>query len=425
MPRHPTIDGTAQLSTARAHGGALHAPVRWTVQALFAVAFVIAVYEALVAGELHLWPNAPDKWILPVWVLAASVSGLGLGPVRRLAGALLRRVWPSAADDPYAALARTVAQARRTEPAEYALDRLAAIAAESTGARAAVVTPPDGAAPAGADAFPIRADGRVLGELVLEPPGGRPLTDADRRLAATLADAAGAVLRNTELTERLDAQLRIRRIQAAELDRSRRRVVAARDEARELLGRRIRSGVDEPLAWCARRAAELRGEDIAARGPKLAELTERIDASIKEFRRIVHGVYPAALTDHGLTAALGSLVAELPRYAAYEAPNLPRLAPRIESGVYFCLAALLEPFQAGDDAADRGLRIQVVLAGAELLIRVAETRAVPGARHPGWDPASLDAARDRAAALDGTLVLLGGSVAELRVPTGDQTGGER
>jgi signal transduction histidine kinase len=425
MPRQPTIDVPAQLSTARARGGALHAPARWTLEAVFAVAFVIAVYEALVAGELRIWPNAPDHWILPVWVLAASLSGLGLGPVRRLAGALLRRLWPAAAQDPYAALARTVAQARRTEPAEYALDRLAAIAAESTGARAAVVTPPDGAAPAGADAFPIRADGRVLGELVLAPPGSRPLTDADRRLAATLADAAGALLRNRELTEQLDARLRIRQVQAAELDRSRRRVVAARDEARELLGRRIRSGVDEPLAWCARRAAGLRGEDIAARGPGLAELTERIDAAIKEFRRIVHGVYPAALTDHGLTAALGNLVAELPRSAAYEATNLPRFAPRIEAGIYFCLVALLEPFQAGDDAADPGLRIQVALTGAELLIRVAQTRAAAGSRQPGWDPASLDAARDRAAALDGTLVLLGGSVAELRVPTDDQTGGGR
>jgi len=423
MPQHPTIDVPARLSTARARGATLYVPARWTLEALFAVAFVIAVYEALVAGELRIWPNAPNSWILPVWVLAASLSGLGLGPVRRLARALLRRLWPSAADDPYAALARTIAEARRTEPAENALDRLARIAVESTGARAAAVVRATGPAVATAaalsgDVFPIRADDRTLGELVLQPPESRPLGDADRRLATALADAAGSVLRNTELTERLDAQLRIRRIQAAELDRSRRRVVAARDEARELLGRRIHSGVGEPLAWCTRRAAELRGEDVAARGPGLAELTERIDASIKEFRRIVHGVYPATLTDHGLTAALGNLVAELPGCAAYEAPNLPRFEPRIEAGVYFCLAALLEPFQADGAGTGWGLRIQVALTGAELLVRVADPRGVPGAGQPRWDPASLDAARDRAAALDGVLVLRGGSVAELRVPTG-------
>ena len=423
MPQHPTIDVPARLSTARSHGAALYAPARWTLEALFAVAFVIAVYEALVATELRIWPNAPNSWILPVWVLAASLSGLGLGPVRRLARVLLRRAWPSAADDPYAALARTIAEARGTEPAEDALDRIARIAVESTGARAAAVVRaagPTTAAPVPpTEAFPIRADDRTLGELVLQPPERRPLRDADRRLATALADAAGSVLRNTELTERLDAQLRIRRIQAAELDRSRRRVVAARDEARELLSRRIHSGVGEPLAWCARRAAELRGEDVAARGPGLAELTARIDASIREFRRIVHGVYPATLTDHGLTAALGNLVAELPGCAAYEAPNLPRFEPRIEAGVYFCLAALLEPFQSGG-ATDPGARIQVALTGTQLLVRVADPRGMPGTGRPRWDPPSLDAARDRAAALDGVLVLRGGCVAELRVPTGAQ-----
>jgi len=423
MPQQPTIDATARLSTARGQGSALRVPVRWTVEVLFSVAFVIAVYEALIAGELHIWPNAPDSWILPVWVLAASLSGLGLGPVRRLALALLRRVWPAAVDDPYATLARTIAEARKTEPAEDALDRLARIAAESTGARSAAVVRTSTAS-AIPDAFPIRADGRTLGELVLQPPEARPLTDADRRLAAALADAAGSVLHNTELTEQLDAQLQIRRIQAAELDRSRRRVVAARDEARELLGRRIQSGVGETLAWCAWQAAELRHQDVAFRGPGLAALTERIDASIKEFRRIVHGIYPATLTDHGLAAALGNLVAELPGHATYAASeNLPRFAPRVEAGVYFCLAALLEPFETGYAEPDRMLQIEVGLTNAEqdaqlLLVRVAEIRHAPsaGLPLPHWDPASLDAARDRASALDGTLVILGGSVAELRVP---------
>lgn len=423
MSQQPTIDAPARLSTARARGVALRVPARWTFEAFFAVAFVIGVYEALVAGELRIWPNAPDGWILPVWILAASLSGLGLGPVRRLALGVLHRLWPAAADDPYTALARTVAEARRTEPAENALDRLARIAAESTGARTAAVVRagspafPSSSSPA-ADSFPIRADGRVLGALVLRAPEGRSLSAADRRLAAALADAAGSVLRNTELTEQLDAQLRIRRIQAAELDRSRRRVVAARDEARELLGGRIQAGVGQTLAWCARRAAELRDEDIADRGPGLAALTERIDASIKEFRRIVHGVYPATLTDHGLTAALGSLVAGLPGHATYRAPVLPRFAPRFEAGVYFCLAALLEPFGAGGEEADGGLRVDVELADPELLVRVTQTRRTQQAEQPRWDPAGLDAARDRAAALDGTLVLRGGSVAELHVPTG-------
>jgi signal transduction histidine kinase len=450
MSQQSTIDATAGLSTARIRGAALYPPVRWTLEAVFSIAFVIGVYEALVAGEIHIWPNAPDRWILPVWVLAASLSGLGLGPVRRLARAALHRVWPSAADDPYAALARTVAGARRTAPGEDALARLAQIAVECTGAASATVVraPADDEAereaehevegetpssplsppPPSADAFPIRADGRVLGDLVLQASAKRPLTDADRRLAASLADAAGSVLRNAELTEQLDAQLQNRRVQAAELDRSRRRLVAARDEARELVGRRIQAGVGETLAWCAQRAAGLRDEEVGAWKPGLAELTGRIDASVREFRQIVHGIYPATLTDHGLAAALGNLVDELPGDATHSVPDLPRFAPRLEAGAYFCLAALLEPFASATDAepdaeAGRALRVEVGLTDSELIITLAGTGTGDTAddvagREIEWDRGTLDAVRDRVAALDGELVLAGGrgSLAELRLP---------
>jgi two-component system NarL family sensor kinase len=411
MSQQSLTDVLARPSTARIRGTSIYRPVRWLLEAVFCVAFVIGVYEAVVAGAIGLWPNASVSWMLPVWVLASSLCGLGLGPVRRLARSTLRRAWTSAADDPYAALARTVAGARHAEPTEQALARLAEIAVESTGARSAVVVRQGFDVEAEGDAFAIRADGRVLGELVVRPPARRPLTDSDRRLAASLADAAGSVLHNTELTEWLDERLRFQEMQAGELDRSRRRVVAARDEARELLSRRIESSVGETLAWCAQRAAELRDEDVREWPPKLAEITERIDTSIKEFRRIVHGLYPAALTDHGLGAALASLVTELPGRATYRAPaELPRFQPRFEAGVYFCMAALLEPLAGKSD--DALCELKVELAESELGISV---DGVTTLREPGV----LDAVRDRVAALNGEFVLDDASPAtpiRLRVP---------
>ena len=424
MTQLPTIDVPPPLSTARTRLNALYPLVRWTLQALFAVAFVIAVYEALVAGEIRIWPNAPDRWILPMWVLAATLSGLGLNSVRRLAANLLRAAWPSAAEDPYAALAAAVAGVRMTAPSEDALARLTEIAVAGTGARTATIrrATPDtvatdatmpvsgaGVGPAAA-LFPIRADGRVLGEFVLEPPPGRTLTKGDRQLAESLADAAGSVLRGMELAEQLAEQLRRQEVQAEELDRSRRRVVAARDDARELLGREIQGSVGETLAWCGGQAAELLAEsepagdskeavDALVWEPRLVELTERVDAAIKDFRRIVHGLYPATLTDHGLTAALGNLAADLPGRTTFSAPQLPRFEPRFEAGVYFCLAALLAPFGAGDRHA---ARIEMELDDRAILVRISalpedETDAA------GWDPGALDAIRDRVAALDGEL----------------------
>jgi signal transduction histidine kinase len=400
----------ARPSTVRIRG-LIYRLERWLLEAVFCVVFVIGVYEALVAGAIGLWANASVSWMLPVWVLAASLCGLGLGPVRRLARSTLRRAWTSAADDPYAALARTVAGARRTEPAEDALARLAEIAVESTGARSAVVVKQRSDGVAAGEAFAIRADGRVLGELVVQPPASRPLTDSDRHLAAALADAAGSVLLNTELTERLDERLRYEKIQAGELERSRRRVATARDEARELLSRRIESSVGETLAWCAEQAAELADEDVSGWQSRLAEITERIDTSIKEFRRIVHGVYPAALTDHGLDAALASLVAALPGRATYRAPaELPRFQPSFEAGVYFYVAALLESLAGKSDNALVELTLELDESGLGISVD-----GVTALREPGV----LDAVRDRAAALNGELVLGDGSPTtpiRLRVP---------
>ena len=408
MTRIPTIDAPPPLSTARTRTNSLHPLVRLTAEGAISVAFVIAVYEVLVAGELRIWPDAPDTWILPVWVLAATVSGLGLNSVRRLARALVHRAWPSAAQDPYAALAAAVAGARRTAPAEDALKRLEAIAVEGTGAWSAVLRrlpcESRGTRPQ-ETTFEIRAEGRVLGALVLTAAPGRPLTKAERQLAESLADAAGAVLRNTELTEQLAEQLRRQQVQTVELDQSRRRIVAARDDARELLGREIQEHVGEPLNRCAQQTAELSEDaDTAEWKPspaQLSPLTELIDTAIKDFRRIVHGVYPATLTDHGLTAALGNLVADLPGQATFAAPTLPRFAPRYEAGIYFCTAALVAPFETDTD---RTLRLEIELNDDVLTVRVSEPRTATdhGAR---WDSTALDAIRDRVAALDGTLRL--------------------
>ena len=139
--------------------------------------------------------------------------------------------------------------------------------------------------------------------------------------------------------------------------------------------------------------------------PRLTELTDLVDTAVKDFRRIVHGVYPATLTDHGLRAALGNLVADLPGSPRFTAPELPRFEARYEAGVYFCVAALLEPIvsdlELGLDLADGELRVR--LSGADV----------------DWDSGTLEAIRDRVAALDGCLRLGGADgtdLAELVVP---------
>ncbi len=432
--------------------------VRSAVELLFAAGYVVAVYELVVAGGIALWPTATDDWILPMWIAAAAVSGIGLKPVRSFARALLRRLWPSGEADPYATLAAFVASRSAAEPAEAALSRLAQLAVTGTGARYAAVWLvesagglrlgglwPDGnpdvseiqtASPAdlgelaalpGVDHLVTVLDaGELFGALTLTAPPSRSLTPGDLRLAGDVANAAGQLLRNAELAARLAAQLSRQSDQAAELDRSRRRVLASRDAAREQLGREIQARVGEPLLQCSAivstllDAAEAEATGAAAPAPAgltgpapsaeagdgpsarqaLAEMTTLIDTAIGDFRRIVHGVFPAVLTDHGLAAALENLLADLPRRTVFTAPDLPRVAPRVEAGVYLCVAALIGALPATED--ERPLELLARIDAGRLTVLIHD-RAHPGTAAGAGPTESgvLDVVRDWVAALEG------------------------
>lgn len=353
------------------------------VEAAAACGFVIAVYELVVAGGSALLSPVNGTWKLVLWTAAAAISGAGLTAVRSRARRLVRRLLPVA--DPYQTLMSSVSGATAAGPVEDALPRLARMLADGTGARGAAVwlagpsgwwragswpedegadqpgTVADEAALrglAGVDhVAPVRDAGRVLGALTLRAREGRDLALPDVRLATDMANAAGLLLRNAELTERLREQVRVETAQAAELAASRRRVVVARDAAREQLSAEIQVRVCAPLALCAGQVSALglgepapataedpaagTAEDPAAGTAEapgtglaagLAEMTSEIDTAIADFRRIVHGVYPPVLTDHGLRAAMENLLTDVDPQGALVSHRIPRLAARIEAG---------------------------------------------------------------------------------------------
>jgi signal transduction histidine kinase len=420
------------------------------VELVCCAAFVVGVYELVVAGGTALWPTATDDWILPMWIAAAILSGLGLKLVRSFARGLLARLWPSGATDPYAALASFAADADAAEPAESALRRLAQVAAIGTGAAAVAVWildeggvpqfggqwPDDVEPPSLApSAFPplalglssssvervaVLSDGELLGFLALAVPARRGFAPRDLKLARDAANAAGLLVRNARLTARLADEVERQADQTAELDRSRRRVLAARDAAREQVGGQIRAKVGEPLLQCSTIVSALLGEDEddapdeKARGRALAEMTVLVDAAIADFRRIVHGVYPAALTDHGLAAALENLLAELPRRAALAAQDLPRLPARVEAGVYFCVAALLDALP--DSGEEQPLDLSVEATPDRLAVTLLD-----GAKNDAaaTDDAVQSLLHDRIEALEGDLRIVwtpDGLRYELEVP---------
>jgi hypothetical protein len=384
--------------------------------------FVIAVYELVVAGGVALWPNADDAWILALWVAAAAISASGMAAVRGAVRKAFVRIRPSVAG-PYGTLV-SFASGAAVAPVEDTLPRLAELVARGTGARRAEVWLADGdggfrraagwpaksAADLGTVAslaelealrraavvVPVSDGGEVLGAFTLDGADEGFFTPRDLLLASDVANAAGLLLRSADLEARLQERIGVESAQAEALRASRSRVVAARDAAREQLSQQIQAEVCDPLESLVTRMTGLH-EEIAGLEDALPAMTGEVDEVITRFRRVVRGVYPSVLVDHGLAAALGNLLETVERPTALEVGELPRYPAQIEACVYFCLATLLRGWPDGDSR----LRIAVHAADGRIGVRLVDPQAADLA--DVVTPAALETAGDRIAALNGTL----------------------
>jgi signal transduction histidine kinase len=131
----------------------------------------------------------------------------------------------------------------------------------------------------------------------------------------------------------------------------------------------------------------------------VAGLARRVDTVIGQFRRLVHGVYPSVLTDHGLAPALADLVADLERRAVLDAGELPRLPAPVEAGGYFCTAALLRAWPHSRD--EEPITVTAKAVDGELTVTMHDP--VPRTGAELLDAPVVESALDRLAALDGRL----------------------
>ena len=141
-----------------------------------------------------------------------------------------------------------------------------------------------------------------------------------------------------ELKARLDLIAR----QAADLQESSQRIVAAEDEERQRLSRDLHDGIQQQLVVLRMQVGMLQdGIGPGADDPPRAydSLGGELDRVIEQLREVTHNLYPSILVDRGLTAALHSYVGRLPltTVVSCQPEDFPRLAPEIESGAYFLL----------------------------------------------------------------------------------------
>ncbi len=270
---------------------------RALVQAVVATAFA-TVFVAVAAGVDQASESSFDS------MLAGGVVALLVLPLAVVLQRMVRRAVYGDRDLPQ----RVVSELRGLDvtatPVETLTEALALLARRLRLSHASVEVPAtEGAEPLAASfgeprgrpvTVDLQAGGHHLGVLRLEVAANRdPFGPGDRRLLEDVGSQVGglvqAVLANREL------------------QRSRQRLVTAREEERRRLRRDLHDGLGPSLATMAMDLESV--QDLIERDPRRAaelvgSLSDQAREEIAEIRRLVDGLRPPALDQLGLVSAL-------------------------------------------------------------------------------------------------------------------------
>ena len=303
----------------------------------------VVLFYVLVVGGLGAVLQVQGSLI--VSLIATGLAAVMFQPLRERLQRGVNRLMYGERDDPYAvlsrlgsrlettlthdavlpAVARTVKEALKLPYAEIQLKRK-----EGFETAAAAGDPVENAL-----RLPLVYGGETVGRLVLGPRAGEEeFSDTERRLLEDLAHQIGASAHAILMT---DEALRL----SADLQRSRERLVEAREEERRRLRRDLHDGLGPQLSSQALTIDAIRA--LMRRDPDAAEellLDLKADAqdAVTDIRRLVYGLRPPALDDLGLLGALRESAAQ---YSAkglsvsVEAPEaLPPLSAAVEVAAY-------------------------------------------------------------------------------------------
>jgi signal transduction histidine kinase len=411
-------------------------------------AWVAAVYVVIVVGG-GLLIGHTDSPELGLSVLATAVVALGFEPVRsRLEGVATQWVGHGRGS-PYDALSRfsdsVLGDGDGDAPADLPL-RMAQVLAEGTGARwtqvwlvvddvpqlaaswppdaddAATSLPASGSADARVRSLDVLLAGERLGMLRLQEHDDQPLTPVEERLFSGLAAQAGLVLRRSRLRAELSRRAEELAVRADELQLSRRRLVDALDAERRRLERDIHDGAQQHLVALVvnlRLAQKVADRSPERAGAVLAQQVEAVDSAIATLVDLSRGIYPRALADEGVAAAVREVVTTSTVPVTVTDSGLGRQAPEVEVALYFCCVEAVQ--NAVKHAAATRIAVELGFAGDEVTLVVRDDGV-------GLDPRAvtegggLGNMRDRMDSVDGRLLVRrgvsGGTEVLATVPVG-------
>jgi len=168
------------------------------------------------------------------------------------------------------------------------------------------------------------------------------------------------------------ARLRVEvRVQLAEVEESRARVVQAGYEERRRLERDLHDGAQQRLVTLGivlRRLQLSLPREARILGPALDSAVAEVGRAIEDLRTIAAGVRPPRL-DEGLSAALADLARAAPVPVELEATH-ERLPPQVEAAAYFFVCEAVT--NAVKHASPSHVRVEALVANGELRLVVAD-----------------------------------------------------
>jgi len=298
---------------------------------------VIGIYVIIVGG---LGTAIQGNGNLLISILATGLVAVLVQPLRDRLQRGVNRLMYGERDDPVTVLSRLGQRLEATIAPDAVLPALtetiaqtlklpyAAIiwAADHEGEVAAAYGQPAGEL----TRLPLTHQGETIGQLVVAPRSpGEAFSPADHHILKNIAHQAGMAVHAVSLT--------------ADLQRSRQRLVTAREEERRRLRRDLHDGLGPNLASQGLKLAavkQLLEKDPASAIPLLDQVMTQNQSTVEEVRRLVYGLRPPALDELGLVAAIRDYVAGMDGKSTLQIEitepqeGLPPLSAAIEVAAY-------------------------------------------------------------------------------------------
>jgi signal transduction histidine kinase len=381
-------------------------------------ACVVGIYVLTVVAFGALFQTQGN---LAISLLATGLVAVLFQPLRSRLQRGVNRLMYGERDDPYAVISRLGRRLEATLAPDTVLPTLvetiaqalklpyvAILLKEGEGFRTAAAYGSPRGEP---ETLPLVYQREELGRLLLSPRSpGEGFSDADRRLLEDLARQAEVAVHAVRLT--------------TDLQHSRERLVATREEERRRLRRDLHDGLGAQLAGLNVQAGTLRRlipRDLDAADEVVVELGDELRSAIADIRRLVYNLRPPALDDLGLAEALRRLAerygseGEQLRVSVEAREDLPNLPAAVEVAVYRITQEALT--NVARHAQARSCVVRLVVNDDVALEIVDDGVGIPAERSAG---VGLSSMHERASELGGSCVVQsvpkGGTQVLVRLP---------